>query len=147
MPDKRVRLRGGLTVLEEGTLVENKRVTALTSAELADRYRTLAELIGDVSMVERFLVQFRETFSNARAVFAGHVDAGDIESARNYTHQLKGVSGNLRMNDLFEQSKVVEDCLRDSGSSFATCEEPLEELLSLIETEILVIEQYLANSP
>ena len=146
MPDKGVRPLGGLTILEEGTLVENKRVTALTSAELADRYRTLAELIGNVSMVERFLVQFRETFSNARAVFAGHVDAGDIEGARNYTHQLK-VSGNLRMNDLFEQSKVVEDCLRDSGSSFATCEEPLEELLSLIETEILVIEQYLANTP
>ena len=64
-----VKTNGGLTVLEEGTLVENKRITALTSAELADRYGTLAELIGDISMVERFLVQFRETFSNARSVF------------------------------------------------------------------------------
>ena len=97
-----------MTALEEGALVDNKRVTELTSAELADRYKPLAELIGNVSMVERFLVQFRETFANAGADFAGHIDAGDIESARSFTHQLKGVSGNLRMNELFEQSKVVE---------------------------------------
>ncbi|MEP6149516.1 MAG: response regulator, partial [Nisaea sp.] len=131
---------------EEGAVIKENDVSALSSADLAQRYAPLAEMIGDASMVGRFLGQFRDSFSDARAVFAGHVDAGDSENASRYAHQLKGVAGNLRLNDIFEQSKQVESCFKDAESSTETCSAALEELLNLIDTEMLLIDRHLAEN-
>jgi PAS domain S-box-containing protein len=131
---------------EEGAVNKENNETALTSEDLAKRYEPLAEMIGDASMVGRFLGQFRESFSDARAVFAGHVDAGDSESAHRYAHQIKGVAGNLRLNDVFEQSKLVESCFKDSGSPSEACTAALEELLSLIDAEMLLIDRHLSEN-
>ncbi len=131
---------------EEGTVIKDNDESALTSGDLAKRYEPLAEMIGDASMVGRFLGQFRESFSDARAVFAGYIDAGDSESANRYAHQIKGVAGNLRLNDVFEQSKLVESCFKDADSSTDTCSAALEELLNLIEAEMLLIDRHLAEN-
>ncbi|MEP3114890.1 response regulator [Nisaea sp.] len=131
---------------EEGAVIKENDVSELSSADLAQRYAPLAEMIGDASMVGRFLGQFRDSFSDARAVFAGHVDAGDSENASRYAHQLKGVAGNLRLNDIFEQSKQVESCFKDAESSTETCSAALEELLNLIDTEMLLIDRHLAEN-
>ncbi|WP_051284320.1 response regulator [Nisaea denitrificans] len=131
---------------EEGAVIKENNETALTSDDLAKRYEPLAEMIGDASMVGRFLGQFRESFADARTVFSGHVDAGDNESAHRYAHQIKGVAGNLRLNDIFEQSKLVEGCFRDAGSSTTACADVLEELLSLIDAEMLLIDRHLIEN-
>ncbi|WP_193170181.1 response regulator [Nisaea nitritireducens] len=145
-PDAGAEQSGGQAGSEEGALVEDSNATELTSDDLAKRYEPLAEMIGDASMVGRFLGQFRESFSDARAVFAGHVDVGDHESAHRYAHQIKGVAGNLRLNDIFEQSKLVEGCFKDADSSSETCAGVLEELLSLIDAEMLLIDRHLAEN-
>lgn len=131
---------------EEGAVIKENNETALTSDDLAKRYAPLAEMIGDASMVGRFLAQFRESFSDARAVFTGHVDTGDSESAHRYAHQIKGVAGNLRLNDIFEQSKLVESCFKDADSSTEACADVLEELLSLIDAEMLLIDRHLIEN-
>ena len=145
-PDARVERSGEQAGSEEGTVIKDNNETALTSDDLAKRYEPLAEMIGDASMVGRFLGQFRESFSDARAVFTGHVDAGDSENAHRYAHQIKGVAGNLRLNDIFEQSKLVESCFKDADSSAESCTAVLEELLNLIDAEMLLIDRHLAEN-
>lgn len=131
---------------EVGELVNNNNETALTSDDLVARYEPLATMIGDASMVGRFLGQFRESFQYARSEFAGYVDAGDSEGAHRYAHQIKGVAGNLRLNDIFEQAKLVESRFKDSGSPPEACTAELEELLDLIEAELLLIDRHLTEN-
>lgn len=145
-PDGGASHSGEQTCSEEDAVIKDNSETALTSDDLAKRYEPLAEMIGDASLVGRFLGQFRESFSDARAVFAGHVDTGDNESAHRYAHQIKGVAGNLRLNDIFEQSKLVEGCFKDTGASTGACADVLEELLCLIDAEMLLIDRHLSEN-
>jgi len=145
-PDAGVDRFGEQASSEESIVVRDTNETALTSDDLAKRYEPLAEMIGDASMVGRFLGQFRESFSDARAVFTGHVDAGDSENAHRYAHQIKGVAGNLRLNDIFEQSKLVESCFKDPDAPTEACTAALEELLNLIDAEMLLIDRHLSEN-
>ena len=137
---------GEQTGPEEDAVINENNETALTSDELAARYEPLAKMIGDASMVGRFLGQFRESFADARAVFAGHVDTGDSESAHRYAHQIKGVAGNLRLTDIFEQSKLVESGFKEENAPTEECSAALEELLRRIEAEMVLIDRHLAEN-
>jgi len=117
---------------------------ALSPEELSKRYEPIAKMIGDESLVARFLEQFRESFSGARAVFEGHISNGDLESVYRYAHQIKGVSGNLRLNDIYEQALKVEIGFKGAMSVSDANTGELERLLGLIDSEIRIIEQYLA---
>lgn len=124
----------------------NVNDTAEMSAEdLSERYEPIAKMIGDWSMVGRFLSQFRDSFGDARAVFEKHIADGDLEAVSRYAHQIKGVSGNLRLNDVYEQAQVVEGAFKGAVSVSDTAPATLEELVSLIETEISLIDRYLAE--
>lgn len=131
---------------DESVNMKGDREVTLTSDELVARYEPLATMIGDASMVGRFLGQFRASFQDARSEFSGYVDAGDNESAHRYAHQIKGVAGNLRLNDIFEQAKLVESCFKDSGAPTEESSAALEELLSLIEAELLLIDRHLIEN-
>ncbi|WP_193179690.1 response regulator [Nisaea sediminum] len=123
----------------------NVNDTAAISPEgLSERYAPIAKMIGDESMVARFLEQFRENFSGARAVFEGHIAEGDLESIYRYAHQIKGVSGNLRLNDIYEQAQKVESDFRGATTVSDASSGDLEHLLGLIDTEMRFIDMYLA---
>ncbi|UUX50644.1 response regulator [Nisaea acidiphila] len=129
--------RSGETEVEESAV--------MSPEELAQRYEPIAKMIGDESMVGRFLGQFRESFSEARTVIDGHVAAGELEEASRYAHQIKGVSGNLRLNDVYEQAQKVESSLKEADSLSGDLSSELETLLALIETEMGYIEAYLTT--
>jgi CheY-like chemotaxis protein len=119
--------------------------TAAISPEgLSERYAPIAKMIGDESMVGRFLEQFRENFSGARAVFEGHLAEGDLEAVYRYAHQIKGVSGNLRLNDIYEQAQKVESDFRGAAAVSDASSGDLEHLLGLIDAEMRFIHLYLA---
>jgi CheY-like chemotaxis protein/HPt (histidine-containing phosphotransfer) domain-containing protein len=123
----------------------NVNDTAAISPEgLSERYAPIAKMIGDESMVGRFLEQFRENFSGARAVFEGHLAEGDLEAVYRYAHQIKGVSGNLRLNDIYEQAQKVESDFRGAAAVSDASSGDLEHLLGLIDAEMRFIHLYLA---
>jgi len=53
------------------------------------------------------------------------VAAGDQEGVRAKAHALKGVTGNLHMDELYEQIKSIEQDVKD-GKAFAAGDEKLE---------------------
>ncbi|WP_420404518.1 response regulator [Nisaea sp.] len=125
---------------------ETTEVATMSPNELSQRYEPIAKMIGDASMVGRFLKQFRENFSGARSVFEGHISDGDLEAVYRYAHQIKGVSGNLRLNDVYEQALKVESDFKEATAVSQANSDELERLLKLIDEEIRFIDSYLASA-
>lgn len=101
--------------------------------EICDRYkidyRAGAERFrGDEDMYGMVLTAFLsdDTFARAQAAYA----AGDPELLFTVAHELKGVSGNMSLTELYEASCSLVEYLRVGGRD----REKLAELFAAVET-------------
>lgn len=82
----------------------SRMITELNSLGV-DTNHTLERLAGNEAIYERFLVKFLkdENFNHLIA----SISADDKEGALQYSHTLKGVCGNLGMNELFQNMEEM----------------------------------------
>lgn len=83
---------------------------------------------GSADLYEKFLNMFFESkdLEDARAAF----DAGDLETAFNITHSMKGTPGNLSVNTFYRTICAVNESLRSRKPDPTT-----EPLLKKAESE------------
>ena len=88
----------------------NPQTQAILEQGGVDVTGALGRFMGSEALLERFLKRFLqdETLSALQAA----LDAGDAEAAAVAAHSLKGTSGNLSLNVLFERSTTQLGQLR-----------------------------------
>ena len=109
-----------------------KRVGVNTDKTI-DRFGGLTELY------VKFLVEFADTerFSEIYSLFA----KGDHAQAEMCAHKLKGVLGNLGMDELFSESELVMKDIR--SGNFSSAEKRLREM----EPKVIEIQRVIKETP
>lgn len=87
------------------------------------------EDIGTVELYSEILMRFRKNFSEMPDRFVALADSGDHEAARRLVHTLKGASGTICANELYESARELEHAIRDS---LAGAGERLEGIRALL---------------
>ncbi len=72
---------------------------------------------GNEALLRRLLGDFHAKYMDLGEKVAALLEDGDIETAERTTHSLKGVSGNIRANRIFEAAKALDDLLRADPDS------------------------------
>ena len=102
----------------------------------ADIDGALERFMGNEGLYTRFARGFREDM-NYNALLKA-MEAGDVKAAFNAAHTLKGVTGNLSFNRLYERvSEVVEplrrEDLEEAGKKLPALTDAYEELIRVLE--------------
>ncbi|HIT65989.1 MAG TPA: Hpt domain-containing protein [Candidatus Merdisoma merdipullorum] len=102
----------------------------------ADTDGALERFMGNEGLYTRFARGFRED-GNYDALLKA-MEAGDVKAAFNAAHTLKGVTGNLSFNRLYEKvSEVVEplrrEDLEEAGKKLPALTDAYEELIRVLE--------------
>ena len=75
--------------------------------------QNLAENLGlDVEDFNELFELYVETTSSELEELKAAIDAGDAEKAHEKAHSIKGSSGNLGFNELYESAKAIDDLAR-----------------------------------
>ncbi len=73
----------------------------------------LAQRLGlDVEDIEELLELYIETTSSDLAELKGAIEAKDAQIAHTKAHSIKGGSGNLGLENMYELAKEIDDCAR-----------------------------------
>lgn len=104
----------------------------------------LAELVPDAAVAGRILVDFHRSQPATLDELRQAVAAGDWPCARRLAHQVKGVSGNLRMRELAAAAAGLERLCADADPAVAEAaaamqavDERFAEVLGRVESELL----------
>ncbi len=73
----------------------------------------LARFIGEKDIYEKFLLSFPD--DKTFRVLEKNIDDGDVKGAFEAAHSLKGLTGNLSINDMYKKLVTLTDVLRNDG--------------------------------
>ncbi|MBF0588239.1 MAG: response regulator [Magnetococcales bacterium] len=74
----------------------------------------LQRVAGNQKLLYRLLTQFREEQSSAPKLIQAALDSGDIQSAMNTAHDIKGVAANLGLVPVHNAAESLESALREN---------------------------------
>ena len=87
---------------------------------------------GNDAILRRLLGAFHEKYMDIADQIAALLDDGDLETAARTAHTLKGVSGNIRAERVYQAAKALDDQLR-SGPGTPEVAACLAELSSALD--------------
>ncbi|MBF0544243.1 MAG: response regulator [Candidatus Riflebacteria bacterium] len=98
----------------------------------------LRRIRGNTSLFLKIITDFRKDFENVISDIRNSIEMKDFWNARNIVHTLKGASGNISANLLFETLKEFEKNLNDSDSLdykplLSKLEERFSDVISAID--------------
>jgi len=125
--------------------VEKKRGADILPPELSGFLLAsgLERVGGNMPLYTKLLSQFRENQEDAAVRIKAALQAGDLETATRYAHNVKGVSGNLGAEALYRASATLETAIREGrldvvGERIAEFNSHLEQVMGgikeLVET-------------
>jgi HPt (histidine-containing phosphotransfer) domain-containing protein len=89
----------------------------------------IEELELDHEDIAELLTDFREFLSDTLPKLANAVQSGDLAESRSLSHSIKGSAGNLRVSQVYETAKKMQDMADEQNL------DGLKELLPQIEAE------------
>ncbi|MBW1775179.1 MAG: response regulator, partial [Deltaproteobacteria bacterium] len=93
----------------------------------------LSKVAGNEKLYRKLLSKFREGNRNVVSEIKNSIDAGDMETAARLAHTVKGVAGNLGVDDLFPAAGELEKAIKQGETgSFDTLIENFEVLLNVV---------------
>jgi len=106
----------------------------------------LEKVGGNRKLYNKLLIQFHDDNTTIFKEIKSAIETGDTNSALKLAHGVKGVSGNIGADDLFQASKNFEtslkhDSVNETKSQMETFETALKEVISSIETLPAFIEK------
>ena len=72
---------------------------------------------GNDAILGRLLSDFHSKYMGHAGMIAELLTEGDVETAERTAHTLKGVSGNLRAQRVFDAAKALDDQLRKDADA------------------------------
>jgi two-component system sensor histidine kinase/response regulator len=133
-----------------GTSGERRKKITLHAAALPahlegiDQRDGLSHVGGNVTLYQDLLVKFLERHEHFMESVKTEYAMGEQEKGRRLIHTLKGVSGNLGMTRLHEQSKQTEVALAPATGDFDLILKPLEDELNIV---LGSLRQHIATTP
>jgi HPt (histidine-containing phosphotransfer) domain-containing protein len=103
----------------------------------------LNQLGGNEALLSKMLGRFVDEFANVPAEIISLVQAHDIKNAKMKVHTVKGISGNIGLQALFDCATRFDVELRSGEASAAI----LEEFSKLIDNACLEIQQMEHKEP
>ena len=73
-----------------------------------------ARCLGNLNLVERVLAKFTVQLDTDLAALEQAVLEGDIDSAAQVAHRIKGMSANVEARDLFQSAMTIERLAKDA---------------------------------
>ena len=106
--------------------------------EQVDRDALLARLCGNEMLVNKFIGVFKETFKDVIGDLEKEIQAHHFKEAGIVVHKLKGSSGNLNLEQIYERSCTLEQVLkeervREIENGFNALKQTLEAFFKIIE--------------
>ena len=99
-------------------------------------------MAGNEKLYRKLLSKFRESNRNVVSEIKSSIDAGDMETAARLAHTVKGVAGNLGIDDLFPAAGELEKAIKQGeAGSIDTLIENFEVLLNVVLDGIEDLEQ------
>jgi HPt (histidine-containing phosphotransfer) domain-containing protein len=90
---------------------------------LVDYEFGLSQLGGNAQLLNKMLGKFKAEFASVPAYIKNKVNEGDLDAAKMKVHTAKGITGNLGLRALFENSKALEAELKQGNSAQALMQE------------------------
>lgn len=123
-----------------GVQVENDtRVPAGPVTSVLD-FSHLGELADDHEFIQQLMHSFMASFADAGERLMQHLRAGELESARQLVHALKGAVGNIGGEALYGACAALESELKHGAYSPGTLDGVLESLARATAACISLIE-------
>ena len=104
----------------------------------------LARLGGNKKLYRKLLLEFKKDFAHSPETMRQMIDRGDLSSAARLAHKLKGISGNLSANDVFDVAGRLEGQLTE-GENNVGYEDLLIKLDTYLRTTVESIEQNITS--
>ena len=127
-PGDRIPLKAPLSAesAEKDSEQENEHIPEIKGLNIDEG---LSHMGGNRKLFQKLLVKFKDDSENEISVLKDLLADQKIDEAVRYAHTLKGVSGNLGMNEINSISKEIEGSLKELGRIDPV---RLEELSKLI---------------
>lgn len=101
----------------------------------------LKEIVGDQLNIFTLLIKFKEQLTVGIKKIELAVDSNSFDELGEILHTLKGTSGNLRLNILFEYLCFIENCFKNEHNSIGTDQiQKLDAMLTQYTLELAEIE-------
>ena len=106
-----------------------------------DMEQARAMLRGNDVILRKLLGDFHAKYMEHAKKISSLLDEGDVETAERTAHTLKGVSGNLRAQRVFDAAKTLDDQLRADASDASVPKllEELEQSLDEVRTSLSAV--------
>ena len=127
---------------EDNNLTNAPDIDALPELPGINLAAGLERMRGNWPAYKRILKGFGDKQSDAADVIEEHVRQGELAEAAHLAHTLKGSSGNLGAEALFQQAAVIENACRAGNKDEATAEiNDLRACLQEVIAGLVVLEQ------
>jgi|GEM_PF-1949041 len=128
-----------------GEVVDTHGLSGTLRLEGIDVELGLSKISGNRELYLRLLNKFFQNNKNTVKDLETAIGQNDYEQIRVISHTIKGVSGNLGMNDLFESSSHVEKAAKDGNleivqSCFTRFVSDMETVLASIEAMAVTLD-------
>jgi HPt (histidine-containing phosphotransfer) domain-containing protein len=87
---------------------------------MIDKKRALDDFLITEKEYDEMLAEFVVQADQAMGSIETAVRAGKVTEAERFAHSLKGVSGNLRLDECYRIATIVDDCLKKGESAAAS---------------------------
>jgi two-component system, sensor histidine kinase and response regulator len=111
--------------------------TAFPEIQGVDVARGLLRIAGNKRLYRDLLIQFAAKQKSAGETIAKALESRDCQQAERLAHSLKGVAGNLGINEAFEVAGKLERAIRESGPEVTVL---IEELASALDRQVRAIQ-------
>ena len=92
---------------------DDTQETPLTTISGIDQVAGWRRVAGNKKLYHRLLVRFRQDQADVASEIDDALDRGDLKSAANLTHALKGVAGNVGAVPLQQAAEALEKAIKD----------------------------------
>lgn len=104
----------------------------------------LARAAGSPVLYKQMLNRFRLSYRNSGQNLAEMLDLNQREEATMLVHSLKGLAGNLGLENLFNASKNLEEYLRsDTSLQYASQEDLIQNFLTELQDTIELLDNFI----
>ena len=123
-------------LMSEVGIKEEKLKHSIFKLSGVDSETGLARLNGNEKLYNDVLLKFADIFSDAIVTLKSMLEKNDYKAAADYAHNLKGLSGNIGADAIYEISTDLDAACKDQSQSAQTIVEELNTLLTPLIKEI-----------
>ena len=109
---KWIQPREGMKFIEKEDVKQTTNEVEIPTLTTINTVGGLTRLAGNKKLYLDLLKQFHNNYKNFINDLVNEFDANDRESSVRKAHSLKGVSGNIGAENIFEKSKILEEKLK-----------------------------------